>query len=232
MIISVVSLSMDSSLVRPGTSDFVSADLSLSNDSSSKYEQSMGTVQTMIVDHARKWWKVDILLNAISALNSPVSLKLVPTQSNKSPIVYFTSTNAIEISRGEVINPFKFRRLLARGLVYAFDNARGNLDFHNIDHVTCTSVRAFNISGECDLWTKWLDYFGDDPLGRDMYSMKQRCIRKKVEEQIIMESVHSGDNIRTSIDKVWDRCFRDHWPFTTEPHMDTRFRDSPLRRDL
>jgi len=143
--------------------------------------------------------------------------------------VYNADTNTIQIQGSEFLTPFSYRRALARGLVYAFDNARAKLDYNKIDHLTCTTIRGFNISGECDLWSKWSDYIGEDPLGMDMYSKKQKCIRKKVSEMISMEATsHSGKAIEESIDRVWNKCFRDHWPFTAEPHMDTRFRDSPL----
>ena len=211
---------------------FVSADLCVSDNTSVGSETNLDLRHSYFLSNAKKWWKVDILLNALSALNSPVAVKCVSSSSAGSPVVYFPSCNVIEIDTSRFWTPFSFRRVLARSLVYAFDNARANVDLQNVDHVACTSVRAFNISGECDLWTKWLDYIGEDPLGKDMYSMKQRCIRKKVEEQMILKSSHSSEEIRAGIDRVWDRCFRDHWPFTAEPHMDTRYRDSPLRRDL
>ena len=182
--------------------------------------------------NSRKWWKVDILTNALSALNSPVTVKCVPETESGSSLVFYPEASVIVIKPWDFFTPFSFRRALARGLVYAFDSARAKVDYKNVDHVSCTSIRAYNISGECDLWTKWLDYFGEDPLGKDMYSMKQRCIRTKVEEQMIIGSSFEGDAIRSSIDRVWERCFRDHWPFTAEPHMDTRFRDSPLRSGL
>ncbi|EER06092.1 kub3-prov protein, putative [Perkinsus marinus ATCC 50983] len=62
-------------------------------------------------------------------------------------------------------NPFQFRRILAHELVHAFDFARAKIDTANIDHIACTEIRAANLSGECELWTKWTDYIGEDPLG-------------------------------------------------------------------
>jgi hypothetical protein len=207
---------------------FFSSDLCSGSDSQSSGDSDVRF--KLYISNAQKWWKVDILLNALSALNSPVSISGKSSGDTDTPVVYNTDHNRVEVSSSSFLTPFGFRRALARGLVYAFDNARGNLDYTNVDHVSCTSIRALNISGECDLWAKWLDYFGEDPLGKEMYSMKQRCIRKKVEEQMLLKSAHSGEAIRESIDRVWERCFRDHWPFTTEPHMDTRFRDSPMKR--
>ena len=210
---------------------YYSADLCSSGKEEPELEPKHGLIAELFLSKSKKWWKVSVLREALSALNSPTSVRFNDSIPQSRSLVYVTNENRIEFSGTSFLNPFAFRRELARGLVYAFDNARAKVDYTNVDHVSCTTIRAFNISGECDLWSKWLDYFGDDPLGKDMYSMKQRCIKSKVEEQMVMESVHSADNIRQSIDRVWERCFRDHWPFTTEPHMDTRFRDSPMRRD-
>ena len=212
------------------TLEFASSDICVSGSNESGSTSSESMKSKMFISNAKKWWKVDILLNALSALNSPVKIKCVEHSSSESPVVYVANQNTIEISPSAYVTPFEFRRGLARGLVYAFDNARARVDYRNVDHVACTSIRAANISGECDLWTKWTDYIGEDPLGMEMYSMKQRCVRKRVEEQMLLKSSHSGDSIRKSIDDVWERCFRDHWPFTTEPHMDTRYRDSPIQR--
>lgn len=183
--------------------------------------------------NARKWWRVDILVNALSALNYPVTVECVSSTGSLSPMVYDSTHNVIRIAPSSFYTPFSFRRSLAKGLVYAFDQARANVDYSNIDHLTCTSIRGTNISGECDLWTKWTDYIGEDPLGMHMYSMKQRCVRNQVRDSILIQasSRYTAEEVDGSIDKVWDRCFRDHWPFTAEPHMDTRYRDSPIVRD-
>ena len=212
--------------------DFLSADVCVSRPVGSLESTSSSDVRCQyFLSNARSWWKVDILLNALSALNSPVTIECVTSTGSDSPVCYITDLNKIQIQASAFLTPFQYRRALARGLTYAFDNARAKIDYSNVDHLTCTSIRGANISGECDLWTKWTEYIGEDPLGMHMYSMKQRCIREKVKDNISMQSkIHTSSQIDASIDKVWDRCFRDHWPFTTEPHMDTRFRESPLVR--
>jgi hypothetical protein len=187
---------------------------------------------TLFLDNAKGWWKVDILINALSSLNSPVSVESVESTGTHSAVVFDPQLNEIRINPRLFMTPFSYRRSLARSLVYAFDNARANIDFRNIDHLTCSTIRGVNISGECDLWTKWVDYIGEDPMGMKMYSMKQRCVRNNVMELVSLQSEKSGSEISSSVDRVWDRCFRDHWPFTTEPHMDTRYRDSPFNRPV
>jgi len=212
-------------------SGHVSSDICISRADGQDVSVSSDVRCSYFLANARKWWKVDVLSNSLSALNSPVSIECVSGSGDGSPVVFVEDGNKVQISASSFLTPFAYRRALARGLVYAFDKARANVDYSKIDHVACTSIRGVNISGECDLWTKWTDYIGDDPLGMDMYSMKQRCVRKKVEELITQESKTPSSDIRDSIERVFTRCFRDHWPFTAEPHMDTRFRDSPLVRN-
>lgn len=211
--------------------EFYSSDLCSSSLDEPTASASSDIRCKVFMSNALNWWKVDILLNALSALNAPVNIECVSATGKLSPVVFDVASNTVQISASSFYNPFSYRRALARGLVYAFDNARAKVDYTKIDHVSCTSIRGVNMSGECDLWSKWTDYIGEDPLGMNMYSMKQRCVRNKVEELITQESTKSSGEIRDSIDRVFYRCFRDHWPFTTEPHMDTRFRDSPLVRN-
>ena len=222
---------------RPNHSHLLSSDIRRSVSESVKdervFNKSADVRGPLFQSNSRKWWKVDILINALSALNHPVSIEQVSDTGSESSMVYLCDANRILINPSKFVTPFGYRRALTRGLVYAFDNARAKLDYNNVDHLVCTSVRAFNISGECDLWAKWSDYIGEDPLGMDMYSKKQRCVRKNVIDSISMESsVHTTQAINESLDRVWERCFRDHWPFTAEPHMDTRFRESPLVRPV
>jgi hypothetical protein len=40
-----------------------------------------------------------------------------------------------------------------------------------------------------------------------------------------------SEEARRAIDEVFQRCFRDHWPFTAEAHTDTRYRDGPMISD-
>ncbi|KAF4701858.1 hypothetical protein FOZ63_027492 [Perkinsus olseni] len=174
------------------------------------------------------WWKVDILLNAFSAMNSPVDLVCVRCPSNVTHSAGFSpSKNTVWMCGNHFWNPFQFRRILAHELVHAFDFARAKIDTENVDHVACTEVRAANLSGECELWTKWTDYIGDDPLGNHMWSRKQRCVKDAALRSL---TAHGGNEkeAKDSIERVWSRCSKDHWPFTTDPQFDTRYRDSPM----
>ena len=173
------------------------------------------------------WWRVNILLNSLSAMNAPVDLISIQCPQDAAFKAGFSPKhNKVWMCANLIHNPFQYRRLLAHELVHAFDFARAKVDANNLQHVACSEVRAYTLSGECDLWTKFFQYAADDWLGTKMFSRKQQCVRDGA-----LRSMGGSDGAREAVDQVFSRCFRDHWPFTTEAHMDTRFRDSPMISD-
>lgn len=183
----------------------------------------------MTQNFALKWWKTELLLHALSAMKAPVDLACIrcpvdsPARAGYSP-----THHKVWICGNLIWNPFELRRVLTHELVHAFDFARAEIDPANAQHVACTEVRAWNLAGECELWVKWFDYLGSDPLSLNLHSAKQRCIRAGA-----MASMEANSTIRddagAAIDAVWDKCFKDHWPFSTQPELDTSWRDSPMR---
>ncbi len=173
------------------------------------------------------WWRVNILLNALSAMNAPVDLVTVQCPADAPFKAGFSPKhNKIWLCANLIHNPFMHRRLLAHELVHAFDFARAKVDPSQPSHVACTEIRAYTLSGECDLWTKFFQYAADDWLGTKMFSRKQQCVKDGA-----LRSMGGTQEAKSAIDDVFPRCFRDHWPFTVEAHTDTRFRDSPMISD-
>ena len=173
------------------------------------------------------WWRVNILMNALSAMNAPVDLVAMQCpQDAQFKAGFSPKHNKVWMCGNLIHNPFQYRRLLAHELIHAFDFARARIDTGNLQHIACSEVRAYTLSGECDLWTKFWEYAADDWLGTKMFSRKQRCVKEGA-----LRSMGGSAEASTAIEEVFPRCFRDHWPFTTESHMDTRFRDSPMISD-
>jgi inner membrane protease ATP23 len=180
-----------------------------------------------IKQFAFPWWRVNILLNALSAMNAPVDLISIQCpQDAQFKAGYSPTHNKVWMCANLIHNPFQYRRLLAHELLHAFDFARAKIDPTNSQHIACSEIRAYTLSGECDLWTKFFQYAADDWLGTKMFSRKQQCVKDGA-----LRSMGGTSESKVAIDQVFDRCFRDHWPFTTEAHMDTRFRDSPMISD-
>lgn len=122
---------------------------------------------------AFEWWKVKTLVHALSAMNAPVDLVCVRCPPHaRERAGYSPKHHRVWICANHIWNPFEFRRLLAHELVHAFDFARARIDVANLEHVACTEVRAWNLSGECELFTKWFQYLGDDMIDR-----RQKCVR-------------------------------------------------------
>ena len=94
---------------------------------------------------------------------------------------YSPKHNVVWVCSNLIFNPFEFRRLVAHELIHAFDFARAKIDATNLNHVACSEVRAHNLSGECELWTKAWEYFGGRYLGerqRWVVFLKQIFLKK------------------------------------------------------
>eukprot|EP00913_Durusdinium_trenchii_P028692 g26908.t1 len=52
--------------------------------------------------------------------------------------------------------------VLVHELTHAFDFARAKVDTGSCVHIACTEIRAWNLSGECDLWRNSFKYFGEE----------------------------------------------------------------------
>jgi len=179
----------------------------------------------LFAQNAFGFWKVNYLLHALTAMNAPVDLVMVQCPSNVMHRAgYSPKHHKVWMCGNHFWNPFEFRRVLTHELIHAFDFARAKIEEDNLDHIACTEIRAWNLSGECDLWTKWMTY-----LGEDMINQKQRCIKEYTQA-----SMHEGEKPATAqekneaIERVFMRCFKDHWPFTTRAELDNRMRQSPM----
>jgi len=181
----------------------------------------------LLSHHAFGHWKVKTLLNALSAMKAPVNLVCVkcPTEV-RHRAGYSPKHNKVWICANHIWNPFEFRRLLTHELVHAFDFARAKIDTGSCVHMACTELRAWSLSGECDLWTKWFDF-----LGEDMINRKQRCVRDGALASLL-ENERCRDQYiaRAALEEAWAPCWRDYWPFTTKPDLDTRWREPPMLR--
>merc|ERR1719436_1881013 len=171
------------------------------------------------------YWKVEILVNALSAMKAPVDLSCVRCPSDvRHRAGYSPRHNRIWMCGNRLWNPFEFRRVLIHELTHAFDFARARIDTGSCVHMACTEIRAWNLSGECDLWTKWFTF-----LGEDMINRKQRCVREGALASLLEnERCQDPYVARGALEEAWAPCWRDHWPFTTKPDLDTRWRENPM----
>jgi len=175
--------------------------------------------------YAFQWWKVKLLVNSLSAMNAPVDLVCVRCPSDvRHRAGYSPKHNKIWMCANRIWNPLEFRRVLAHELVHAFDFARAKIDPGSCVHMACTEVRAWNLSGECDLWPNWFSF-----LGEDMINRKQKCVKDNAMASLLdNERCHDQYIARGAMEEAWAPCWKDYWPFTVRPDLDTRWRESPM----
>lgn len=170
---------------------------------------------------AFRHYKTQTLIHALSAMKAPPHLVMINCPPHaQCRAGYSPSEHQVWMCGNHFWSPWEFRRVLTHELVHAFDFARAKIDESNLDHISCTEVRAWNLSGECDLWRNWMAFLGDDMVNR-----KQRCIREGSTLSLRQHRSFSGDYQIS--EALFRKCFKDHWPFTVEPHLDTGWRESP-----
>jgi len=177
----------------------------------------------LFAHNALSYWKVNTLIHSLTAMNAPVELVLVQCPGDALHRAgYSPKEHKIWMCGNHFWNPFEFRRVLTHELVHAFDFARAKIDVTNSEHVACTEVRAWNLSGECDLWTQFMNYLADDMVNR-----KQRCV-KEYTMASMKEGTTSEDERKGALDRIFMKCYKDHWPFTTRAELDNRMRENPM----
>jgi len=181
----------------------------------------------LLSQHAFGWWKVKILVNALSAMKAPVDLVCVKCPADaRHRAGYSPKYNRVWMCANRFWTPWEFRRVLAHELLHAFDLARAEIDPSNPVHMACAEVRAWNLSGECDLWTRWFEY-----LGEDMVNRKQRCVREGALASIVDSDSCADERVALgALEEAFPKCFHDHWPFNVRPDLDNRWRESPMLR--
>ena len=174
------------------------------------------------------WWKVKTMMHALSAMNAPVDLACIRCpQEAPHRAGYSPKHNVVWVCSNHVWNPFEFRRLVAHELVHAFDFARAKVDPKNLKHIACSEVRAWNLSGECELWTKSWDYFGGQYVGE-----RKRCVRSSSVESVKQSGLKPSDQeAEAVVDEIFEKCRKDYWPFTHAPELDNRWIQPPYLTD-
>lgn len=184
-------------------------------------------VPLLAVEEAFRFWKVEILVNALSAMKAPVDLVCVRCPADvRHRAGYSPKYNRIRMCANRFWNPFEFRRVLVHELTHAFDFARAKVDTGSCVHMACTEIRAWNLSGECDLWANSFKYMGEDMINR-----KQRCVKDGALASLLEnERCQDSHVAHGALEEAWAQCWKDYWPFTTKPDLDTRWRQSPMLR--
>lgn len=129
---------------------------------------------------------------------------------------YDTSRKAVVMNPAapvQFLQQSEWTRAVSHELVHAFDDCRARVDWSNCRHIACTEVRAANLSGDCDFSTE----MGRRPmsmLGDSWAGHQQACVRRRAEISLRAHEQCAPD-ARLTLESVWDDCYRDYAPFST-----------------
>ena len=102
---------------------------------------------------------------------------------------------------------------LSLQLILAYDRCRTTFSTDNIQHWACTYIRAHNLSGTC----KWVREFLRSSKRSEMikFASKQKCcVRRMTVERLKLENpTLATEQIESTVDSVFDRCYNDYEPF-------------------
>ncbi|PIK43829.1 putative mitochondrial inner membrane protease ATP23-like [Apostichopus japonicus] len=103
-------------------------------------------------------------------------------------------------------------RLLTHELIHAFDHCRVDINWHNLNHIACSEIRASSLSGECSFLSENL--YGK---GFGIRGHHQDCVRKHATESMMCSRGLTKEVASKHVDQVWSRCFKDYSPFPRIP---------------
>lgn len=107
----------------------------------------------------------------------------------------------------------EWNRSITHELVHAYDDCRAKVDWSNCKHIACTEIRSANLSGDCDFSAE----MGRMPLtmmGTAWSGHQQQCVRRRAELSLRMHS-QCAENARVTLESVWDQCYKDYAPFSS-----------------
>ena len=134
---------------------------------------------------------------------------------------------------------------LTHELIHTLDYCRAELDWNNIHHLACTEIRAASLSGECFFWKEnfarlkfgWKKHHqvrreggeGEEEKGERegeeriithlsfVFSTHQACVRERATKSILCVRDVTEEEAKRAVDKVFESCFRDTYPFERVP---------------
>jgi hypothetical protein len=122
---------------------------------------------------------------------------------------YFYKQKKIVICANNVLDK-DFDVNMTTQLISAFDDVRAEIDPSNGIHIACSVIRGVNLSGRCTrsgIFRYMKEYDG-----------YYRCVREGAVERLIRNKnlVVKREEAEKLVLDVWDTCFYDYEPYTTE----------------
>ena len=103
---------------------------------------------------------------------------------------------------------------LVHELIHAIDLCRTKMDpINNCIHMSCTEIRAENLSGECNLMQEAMKGRISNFKGHGTECVKRRALLS------VKANPNCKDRAEEYVDAAFDRCFKDTFPFDRHPNL-------------
>uniref|UniRef100_UPI00358F2183 mitochondrial inner membrane protease ATP23 homolog isoform X1 n=1 Tax=Myxine glutinosa TaxID=7769 RepID=UPI00358F2183 len=128
-----------------------------------------------------------------------------------------SETCQLVLCKNVISNQSLMNRIVNHELIHAYDHCRGQVDwFGSMDHLACSEIRAANLSGECSFFNE---------LSRLNFGFKrhhQACARRHALRSVMAVRQVSWVEVKSSVDRVLQRCLNDLEPFGCIPSTKCR----------
>lgn len=103
---------------------------------------------------------------------------------------------------------------LVHELIHAIDLCRTKMDpINNCIHMSCTEIRAENLSGECDMFREAINGRISNFKGHGGECVKRRAILS------VKANPNCKDRAKEFVDAAFERCYKDTFPFDRHPNL-------------
>lgn len=158
--------------------------------------------------------KVQFLRDAMEKAGCPLGRKFFKSiVCDKAAAGGFLEGQGIVVCSNAVILQDEVDQTLTHELIHAYDSCRAaNLEWFDCAHMACSEIRAGNLSGDCH-------YRREVLRGHyDICKRHQECIRRRTTLSLLNNpGCISQKHIESSIDRVWNTCYKDTKPFDKVP---------------
>ncbi|WOK97424.1 mitochondrial inner membrane protease atp23 [Canna indica] len=125
---------------------------------------------------------------------------------------YF-SGQGIKICCNHMSTQDEINQVLIHELVHAYDDCRvKNIDWSDCAQHACSEIRANHLSGDCHLKRELLRGFLNKIGGHE-----PECVKRRALKSVQQNPYCSGAEAKKAVEKVWDICYNDTYPFEKAP---------------
>ncbi|KAK5575564.1 hypothetical protein RB653_006697 [Dictyostelium firmibasis] len=167
-------------------------------------------------ENVEKTFKEDPILQFI--IKEMMTLGCLPPIITCEPCDSFDALGSFSPKKGVVICdnmqtfPLNIRNTIVHEFVHAYDMCKNKLNPFNCEHLACTEIRAANLSGDC----KWQLEALKKNFG--VFNHQAECTKRRA-----IGSLQSNPNCKDvaemAVNKVWEKCNKDYYPFSNIPRI-------------